>query len=186
MSDAAVKRIHTIFHPTDFSKASTVAFEHALRIALSNQSYLDILHVDSRNADADALEEDFPNVRNALERWGLIHQGESVVGKLHIIVRNVGLKNKKLVDAMVKYLEEERSELAVLATEGRTALPRWLRPSISEALARRSAIVTLFVPAGVRGFVSSDRGDVRLQRVLIPVNHKPDPQVAVDRVRMFL
>src|SRR5215510_2042270 len=93
MADAAVKRIHTIFHPTDFSKASTVAFEHALRIALSSRSFLDILHVDSRNAEADAQGEDFPNVRNALERWGLIHEGESVVGKLQIIVRNVGLKS---------------------------------------------------------------------------------------------
>jgi hypothetical protein len=27
MSDAAVHRIASVFHPTDFSKASTVAFE---------------------------------------------------------------------------------------------------------------------------------------------------------------
>jgi nucleotide-binding universal stress UspA family protein len=183
MSDVAINRIRSIFHPTDFSEASMVAFEHALRVAVSNRSYFDILHVDSGNAGTP--EEDFPEVRKTLERWRLIAKKESIVGRLHIAVRKVGLQSRKPVDAMVKYLEEDPSELVVLATQGRAGLPRWLKPSISEPLARRSAILTLFVPAGVRGFVASDRGDVRLQRVLIPVNHKPDPQVAIDRACAF-
>lgn len=41
--------IYSVFHPTDFSPASMVAFAHALKIALSIQGKLDILHVDTQD-----------------------------------------------------------------------------------------------------------------------------------------
>jgi nucleotide-binding universal stress UspA family protein len=185
MSGVEGHRIVSVFHPTDFSKASTVAFEHALRIVVSNRSYLDFLHVDSGKADVSDLE-DFPQIRKTLEGWGLLDKTESLVGKLHIAVRKVGLQSDKPVAAIVKYLEGDPAELIVLATQGRTGFPRWLKSSISEPLARQSAIPTLFVRAGVRGFVSSDRGEIRLQHVLVPMNFKPDPQVAVDSACTFL
>ena len=37
--------IGSIFHPSDFSAASELAFAHALKIALVARSRLDILHV---------------------------------------------------------------------------------------------------------------------------------------------
>lgn len=178
-------RIGAVFHPTDFSEASMVAFEHALRIALCNRSYLDLLHVSPGERGASDLG-DFPQVRKTLERWGMLGETESLERELHIAVREVYLEGGQPVKAIVKYLEEHPAELVVLATQGRTGLPRWLKPSISEPLARRSAILTLFVPASAQGFVSSDRGDIRLQRVLIPVNYEPDPQIAVDKACMFL
>jgi len=61
--------IYSVFHPTDFSDASMLAFAHALKIALSIQGKLDILHVDTQN---QADWEDFPGVRQMLERWGSI------------------------------------------------------------------------------------------------------------------
>jgi nucleotide-binding universal stress UspA family protein len=178
-------RIGAVFHPTDFSEASMAAFEHALRIALCNRSYLDLLHVSPGERDASDLG-DFPQVRKTLARWGLLGETESLERELHIAVREVDLEGSQPVKAIAKYLEENPAELVVLATQGRTGLPRWLKPSISEPLARRSAILTLFVPASAQGFVSSDRGDIGLQRVLIPVNYKPDPQVAVYKACMFL
>jgi len=41
--------IYSVFHPTDFSPASMLAFAHALKIALSIQGKLDILHVDTQD-----------------------------------------------------------------------------------------------------------------------------------------
>lgn len=190
MSVGSVDAIRSIFHPTDLSEASEVAFDHALGIALRNRSYFDILHVDSADTDADEADwEGFPQVRRTLERWGLLDDGsarEAVAAKLGVKVRKVNVHSKKLVDAVVSYLEDDPAELVVLATEGRTGVPRWLKPSISEPLARRSAIATLFVPADARRFVSSDHGDVRLRRVLVPVNHEPDPQLAIDAAEAFL
>jgi nucleotide-binding universal stress UspA family protein len=56
---------------------------------------------------------------------------------------------------------------------------RWLRKSVSEPLARKSGQATLFVPAGVPGFVSLDDGSVSLKSILIPVADSPNPQPAV-------
>jgi nucleotide-binding universal stress UspA family protein len=40
--------------------------------------------------------------------------------------------------------------------------------------------MTLFIPHGSEGFVSLESGAVSLRNVLIPVDHSPDPQIAVD------
>jgi hypothetical protein len=36
--------LRRIFHPSDFSEASTTAFVHALKLALAAQAHLTILH----------------------------------------------------------------------------------------------------------------------------------------------
>lgn len=41
-----------IFHPTDFSPASEVAFDHALKLALASQGSLTIFHL-ARETEAD-------------------------------------------------------------------------------------------------------------------------------------
>ena len=69
-----VQRIRVIFHPSDFSEASEVAFAHALKIALVTGATLNVLHVaDGGSADWS----DFPGVRDTLERWHLIPEEES-------------------------------------------------------------------------------------------------------------
>jgi nucleotide-binding universal stress UspA family protein len=40
--------------------------------------------------------------------------------------------------------------------------------------------MTLFIPQGSEGFVSLESGSVSLRNILIPVDHSPDPQIAVD------
>jgi len=47
-------------------------------------------------------------------------------------------------------------------------------------LARGTHARTLFIPAGVAGFVSAETGRTNLTRVLIPIAHKPHPQPAID------
>jgi nucleotide-binding universal stress UspA family protein len=39
---------------------------------------------------------------------------------------------------------------------------------------------TLFIPQGVAGFISSQHGTVRMQHVLVPVEHYPHAQRALD------
>jgi len=57
--------IDTIFHPTDLSEASFVAFVHALKIALLAQSELTILHAADDSGDRVSWK-DFPGVRQTL------------------------------------------------------------------------------------------------------------------------
>jgi nucleotide-binding universal stress UspA family protein len=51
---------------------------------------------------------------------------------------------------------------------------------VAEPLARRSRALTLFVPSHGQGFISPADGAVTLKRILIPVDHTPDAQAAVE------
>ncbi|MDB4433291.1 universal stress protein [bacterium] len=173
--------VHSVFHPSDFSPESENAFAHALAIALIRRTELAILH-----AGRDFLAEDewtrFPSVRATLERWGLLEEGSprsAIFDALAVRVKKVNLKSLSPLAAALDYLERHLTDLMVLATEGRDGLPRWIRPSLAERLARRSATKTLFVPNSARGFVSLEDGDLRMRRILVPVDHQPNPQAAM-------
>jgi nucleotide-binding universal stress UspA family protein len=173
--------VNSVFHPSDFSPESANAFAHALAIALIRRTEFAILH-----SARDHLAEDewtrFPPVRATLERWGLLEKGSprsAVFDALAVRVQKVSLRSLRPFAAALDYLERHPTDLIVLATEGREGLPRWIRPSLAERLARRSATTTLFVPNSARGFVSLEDGEIRLRRVLVPVDHRPKPQAAI-------
>jgi len=169
-----------VFHPTDLSTASETAFAHALAIALKRKSRLTILHVADEGGELDWSR--FPAVRSTLERWGLLEKGaprESVWSQLNLKVNKVALGAAKPLQAMLAYLDKHPTDLIVLATEGREGLPAWVRPSLAERLAREYPAMTLFVPGGSDGFVSSQDGALRLERILVPVDHEPSPRSAV-------
>ena len=184
MPEVSDRAFSSILHPTDFSVSSHAAFEHALKIAVANRSRFNISHVEKEKADGPAWIE-FPQIRETLEGWGVLPEGSSrrdVGDKLGVHVKKVDRISKTPLEAIVGFLEREHADLIVLSTEGREGLPRWLRPSFSEALVRRALVSTLFVPAGARGFVSHESGAVKLERILVPMDHKPRPDVGIDVV----
>jgi len=172
-------RVRSIFHPSDFSDASEVAFAHALKIALAASAQLSVLHAtDGSNAEW----EDFPGVREILARWKLIPEGspKSAVGKLGIDVRKVLVSSKNPVTACLGYLEKHPADLIVLAVHQGEGRMRWLEKSIGKPVARRAGEMTLFIPHGVDGFVSRADGSVTLRNILIPITKKPRPQPALE------
>lgn len=178
--------IRTIVHPTDFSDASTEAFVHALRIALATKSSLYILHVATPRDAPDWTAA--PQVRHALRQWGLMNEHEppaAACDRLGIKVAKIELAPQATVNAILHFLDEHPADLVVLATEGREGVARWLHGSVAEKVARHTKAPTLFVPAGRRGFVDQARGEVRLHRVLIPVDHIPKPASAVGNIMSF-
>ena len=145
--------VTSIFHPTDFSEGSHLAFAHALAVALLRETELTILH-----SGRDFLAEDewtkFPAVRRTLETWGCLEPGSprsAVLEQLNIRVKKVNLRGRRPAAAIHKYVAEHDIDLLVLATEGRAGLPAWLEPSVAERVARETKLMTLFVPAGARG-----------------------------------
>ncbi|HEX9264203.1 MAG TPA: universal stress protein [Candidatus Binatia bacterium] len=176
----AVPFVQSIFHPSDFSKASELAFAHALAIALIRKTELVILHAGRGHLDDWAQ---FPPVRKTLERWHVLAPGSprsAVYEKLAIRVTKVVRRRGNPVQASIEHIEKQRPDLVVLATRGRHGLPLWLKPSIAQAIASRTSAMTLFVPSGCRGVVSTD-GIICLRRILLPVDHQPDAQEAVIR-----
>ena len=171
--------VTSIFHPSDFSKASELAFAHALAIALIRKTKLVIMHAGRGSVDDWSR---FPPVRKTLENWNVLAPGSprsAVFKKLSVRVAKVTARGDP-VTASVNHIEEYHPDLVVLATRGRHGLPLWLKPSMAQAIARRTSAMTLFVPRGCRGIVSMD-GVIQLRRILIPVDHQPNAQEAVIR-----
>src|SRR5262244_1924562 len=177
--------IRSIVHPTDFSDLSAAAFAHALRIALAARSKLHLLHV-SQYDTAEALA--FPHARRLLAQWGLSDEDDPpwmIASKLGIEVDNISIKLQEPTQAIVDFLSEHGSDLVVLATHGRDGVAHWLQGSVAEAVFRRSAIPTLFIAPGARGFVDQVSGDVKLRRALVPVDFSPPAELTIEVVRRF-
>ncbi len=171
--------IQAIFHPSDFSAASEVAFAHALKIALVTQASLRVLHV-AAHGNIDWM--DFPGVRETLERWQLLPKGSrsSAVADLGINVRKVVESSSDPVKACLEYLSRRPADLIVLAVRQHGQRMRWLGKAVGEPIARGAGEMTLFIPHGVKGFVSRDDGSVSLKSILVPVTQRPRPQPAVE------
>jgi nucleotide-binding universal stress UspA family protein len=175
------QRIESIFHPSDFSEASEIAFLHALKIALVTKAELTMLHVDPGNA---ADWGDFPGVRSTLERWGLIPGGsaKSAVGNLGIKVQKIIASSRSPVRACLDFVDKHPPDLIVLAVHQYEGRVRWQHKRVAEPIAHATAAMTLYVPHGVPGFVAHETGAVSLNKILIPIARKPRAQPALDAV----
>ena len=67
----------SIFHPTDFSESSSLAFVHALKLSLICGKKLTIMHTGSRENGRHRDWHKFPRVRDTLERWCILEKGSS-------------------------------------------------------------------------------------------------------------
>lgn len=174
-------KVESIFHPSDFSQGSHVAFAHALKMALVTKAKLSMLHAAS-TSDADW--QDFPGVRDTLERWGLLPKNSpstAVVDVMGLQVSKVLSKGRDPVKACLAYLKKNPADLIVLAIQRREGRMEWLGPKpVGEPLAKAVGQISLFIPQGVKGFVSVQDGSVRLKNILIPVAAKPRPQPAIE------
>jgi nucleotide-binding universal stress UspA family protein len=170
--------IGSIFHPSDFSEASEIAFTHALKIALLTKASFDVLHVSDGSGGEWT---DFPGVRGTLERWKLIPRGSprAAVAELGISVRKVVATSDDPVKASLHYLERHPADLVVLAVHQREGVTQWLG-RVGTPIAQGAGEMTLFIPHGVEGFVSRTDGTVKLANILVPVASQPRPQPAVE------
>ena len=178
--DEGLMRIRHILHPTDFSQASMAAFGHALKLGLNMKSDLTIMHVDPVRADPDF--ENFPRVRATLSQWGILPEGATRqdLVTLGLGVRKILAMGDNPVASILQLLWRKPADLMVLAIHPEDTLGKWLPDMVGQSLAHKSRTMSLFVPGQSRGFVSIDTGAVRLQRILIPIDHRPHPQAAVD------
>jgi nucleotide-binding universal stress UspA family protein len=171
-------RVKNVFHPSDFTAGSEVAFLHALKFAFLARSRLSMLHIAT-----DSMEKtgQFPGVRETLERWRVIppDSQKDAVSQLGLDVRKVVEKRSDPVRAVLAYLKRHPADLLVLATHQYRGHERWLKRSIAEPIARGSRQMTLFIPHGTTGFVSRENGALTLKHILIPVAADPDPGPAI-------
>jgi nucleotide-binding universal stress UspA family protein len=183
LNQAAPRALGRILHPTDFSAGGETAFVHGLKLALTGKGHFHLVHAEPERMPDDADWAAFPGVRDTLARWGLLEQGAptaAVAQKLGLRVTKVDVDDRKPMHAILRFLEEHPCDLIVLATHGREGLPRLMRGSVAEPLARQAQLPTLFLPHGCFGFVDARNGEVQLRNVLIPVAASPSASPAIS------
>ena len=172
----------SILHPTDFSEPSMVAFNHALKLALEEKSKLILMY--TMEEDKHILDWDkFPKVRDTLFKWGLTNKDASrkdIYNKLGVEVKKIIGRGETIIESVVGIAYEEEVDLIVMSTHGREGLHRWLHSSVSEPISRKAAVPTLFIPSDAKHFVSDQDGKINLKEILVPIDHKPKPQRAVE------
>jgi nucleotide-binding universal stress UspA family protein len=180
----AIRPIQTIFHPSDFSEGSEVAFAHALKIALVAEAELDMLHVSEGRKVA---RDEFPRVRAMLERWRVLppQSPRNAVTSIGIDVRKVVMKDSDPVRAAERFLQQHPTDLVVLAAHTQRGHMRWTRASISQPIAQAAAAAALFLPYGREGFISRADGSTSLRSVLLPIDAAPNPEPALEAARQL-
>ncbi|HEY6817370.1 MAG TPA: universal stress protein [Croceibacterium sp.] len=175
--------IRSIAHPTDFSPRGVAAFEHALALAVIGRRGLDILHVAAPGQNEQWSE--FPQVRQVLQRWGLLEPGaptEAVYAETGVTVRKVGIHDRDPIEGMARYLNEHHADLVVMASSGRAGIERLFSGSVSAGLAQAAQVPTLILGPEAQPFVDSASGKIAFSRILVPVDHQPDPAEALDQL----
>jgi nucleotide-binding universal stress UspA family protein len=171
---------YKIFHPTDLSAASDIAFAHALKLALAAHGELRIMHVDPDIPETDWS--GLPRVRDTLAKWGVLPSGSSKsdVERLGLHIEKILAYHEEPTRSLEQHLKRHPANLLVLATHQPDVLERLMTKSVAEPLARHTRIPTLFIPEGTHGFVGLDDGQVHLRTIVIPVGHTPPPHAAVQ------
>lgn len=186
MSDTHSSALHSIYHPTDFSASSLVAFHHALKLAIGSGCNLEILHVDERADDIDDWSS-YPRVRDTLSDWGILGADATkadLVEMLGVDVTKTNLVSHSISKSIASHLSHNTPsisdmsvgrdyQLVVMATRGQDGAPLWLIPSVSESLSRTTRVFTLFVVGGSKTFIDSATGTSSLSRILLPI----DPEI---------
>jgi nucleotide-binding universal stress UspA family protein len=179
-----LRSFQNIVLPTDFSNASATAFAHALRIVLATKGKLNLVHV----ADTPSFDDGFPHIRHALALWKLMDENDppAAASRLDIKVTKTTLSREAPLPSLIRFLEDQPSDLLVLSTHGRDGIAQWLQGSIAERLSRTVRVATLFIPSNARGFVDQLSGQLHLSRILMPIDHLPSPTEAFSTVRTFI
>jgi nucleotide-binding universal stress UspA family protein len=147
---------------------------------LTYHADLTLLHIgNGKDVDWDA----FPSFRETLQHWGLLEKGASRadVAKLGIKVNKIAVTGSSVAKVLADYCDQHTVDLLVVATEQRGRLADWFSSNSADVAARHVGVPALLVPAKGRGCVSLESGAVTMNQVLVPIDHEPSADGAVER-----
>jgi nucleotide-binding universal stress UspA family protein len=144
--------IRRVLFPTDFSQYNDVALEFASTVAAEAKALLYIVHVDDMRdlnvpiAISGAYESNF----EIWDRSAVRQRLEQVLPTISDVQYTHQYLEGMPVDEIVKFAQRENIDLIVMASHGRTGLPRLLMGSIAEGVMRTAHCAVLIAkqPAG--------------------------------------
>lgn len=176
-------RISQVLHPFDPSEDNTAALAHALRLACFARARLSLMCLGPSTVGAN--EDPFGAVRPMLERWKRIAAAPET-DTFDPELRHLQVSGNEPEMACVQFLESNPTDLIVLSTAVHQNKMTWLHRSPAELLLRKAGEMTLFIPQGAPGFVSSEDGSVSLRHILVPVASDPPPGPAIEAARRIM
>ena len=141
--------IHTILHPTDFSKQSEFAFQLACSLARDYGAQLYVVHVVTPPVVVygEGVLPVEPEAYQAelREKLNRLHAVEPEVRVLHRLVEG------QPVDEILRLAKEIGCDLIVMGTHGRTGFGRMLMGSVAEKVVRTAPcpVVTVRQPSSL-------------------------------------
>ena len=128
-----------ILHSTDFSEASGLACEHAVRLARQCGAKLTVLHVypdPTRVPDAWSIRDPRPELEDVLSR---VAAGAADVSVERLL--RIGTPAERIVE----YARSHHCDLIVMGTHGRTGLKHVLLGSVAEKVIRSAPCPVMVV-----------------------------------------
>jgi nucleotide-binding universal stress UspA family protein len=172
--------IDTILWPTDFSRGAERAFPHAAALAQSHGAALHILNVrEGREAVRSEMADQFPVSTGTLANYLDAADAPSRpvdLDALPLVQEQVDAPSPAA--AIVRYLETNDIDLAVVGTHGRRGLQRLFVGSVTEEVVRQAPCPVLTVRA------TADRAAAwTADHILVPVDFSEGADQAVRYAR---
>jgi len=130
-------KFRRVFHPTDFSRASGVAFTKALGIAKANRAQLTLVHVLSPVTPYVGDGYISPRTYDALERAARQSAQKRMTALLKKAAK-AGVRARSILlegiayDQIARIARARRADLIVMGTHGRTGFSRFFIGSVAE------------------------------------------------------
>lgn len=158
-----------------------------MRLALRGGQTLSLLNIATD--DSGPRHSGLRHVTNLLAQWNLLPNDampEDLDSALGFNVVSVGIPANDARASILDFLDNHPCELAVIATRQHRGLAHWFERSVANRALRRGKTMMLMVREGGRGFVDPKTGEVKLQRILVPIDKRFDPSRALSRLEDWL
>lgn len=146
-------KIKNILLPTDFSKTSLAAAEYAVNLAMQYGAKIHLLHVMEKTPPIltiRTLDLSREKILESIETDAKVQLDKTVEKiKKHSNVEIITALRKGIdYEEVLKYSKEEKIDVIVIATHGRTGLLHTLLGSVAEKVIRYSKIPVLVITPG--------------------------------------
>ena len=173
----------SFLHPTDFGPTGRLALAHAVALSQQARARLTLLHIRPES-EAGPTRNGLGPVIDLLVRWGRLAPEErfaDISARLGFSAACLDVPARSVSEGVVSHFEDHLVELAVLSTNPHSGLAYWFAGSVSRRVLRSANSMLLFLREGQRGFVDAATGDIKLARVLIPIDGRIAFEVAIRR-----
>ena len=137
---------------TDFSENSDYAFEFAFGIAKRDEGLLYILHVIPRSSNQDMIRgyvssDILENIEKGLEQELDDNYKEHYTKKIEGAVKfEVATKSGREDEEILKFAKDEKVDIIVLGTHGKTGIEHVFFGSVAEKVLRHSPFPLFVIP----------------------------------------